>query len=373
MRYINKELLREKIARRMETNLQENLLSSAVMSVWQDGQEVITQCFGGLDAHTMFRMASMTKPVTAVAVLLVAERGLLSLDDPLEKYLPEFADRQVAITNEKGEVIGREPARQKLTPRLMLSHSCGYVYDECFGQLASLTDEARNTLEGSVAACAKFVLAFHPGESQGYSNDIAWDPLLLLLERLTGMDYLDFITQEIFLPCGMVDTTYLPTDEQYARMAPMHDFVDGQNTERPMERGYFGRFPNTHYLGCIGLYSTLDDYMKFALMLQNGGEYNGRRILTPESVAEMATIQLSPQANPGPQPWGLAVRVIRGSEYPTLPEGAFGWSGAFGTHFWVDPVNRITAVFLKNSCYNSKHGLQITSYYFEEDVWTSLE
>jgi CubicO group peptidase (beta-lactamase class C family) len=112
-------------------------------------------------------------------------------------------------------------------------------------------------------------------------------------------------------------------------------------------------------------------HMKFALMLQNGGEYNGHRILSAASVEEIATPQLSIEANPGAEPWGLSVRVIRGEEYPYLPAGTFGWSGAYGTHFWVDPVNRITAVYMKNSKYDGGSGAT-TAVRFEEDVYTSL-
>ena len=371
MRYLDKARLCDTVTRRVETDLAEQTVSQVALSVWQDGEEMLTAGFGGVDAHTVFRMASMTKPVTAVAVMIAVERGLLSLDDAIERFLPEFADRRVAVRNEQGEVIGDEPARRKITPRLLLSHSSGLIYADPHGRFNAMTAEDRRTLENGVAVCAELMLAFQPGESQGYSNTIAWDPLLLILERLTGEDYLTFITREIFQPCGMVDTTYLPTDEQYDRMALMHNFVDGKSTVVSVERGFYEGYPNTHYLGCAGLYSTLSDYMKFALMLQNGGEYNGHRILSAASVEEIATPQLSIEANPGAEPWGLSVRVIRGEEYPYLPVDTFGWSGAYGTHFWVDPVNRITAVYMKNSKYDGGAGTQ-TARHFEEDVYTSL-
>lgn len=314
----------------------------------------------------------MTKPVTAVATMIAVERGLLSLDDPLEKYLPEFANMRVAVCNEKGEVIGDEPARRSLTPRLLLAHSSGYDYEgPCGRQFSKMTEEEDRTMENSVAVCAKMLLSFHPGESEGYSHTIAWDPLLTIIQKVTGMDYAEFITREIFEPCGMVDTTYLATDEQYSRMIPMHDYVDGRAVTVPLKKGWYTRFPNTHYLGCAGLYSTLPDYINFALMLQNGGEINGHRIISEKSVREIATPQLSESANPGGQPWGLAVRVIRGDD-ERLPVGAFGWSGAYGTHFWVDPENRITAIYMKNSHYDRGH-TAITAAHFEEDVMAALK
>jgi len=371
MRRLDREKLLENVTRRVEEDIAAQTVSEVALSVWQDGEEVLTRGFGGVNERTVFRMASMTKPVTAVATMIAVERGLLSLDDPIERYLPEFADRRVAVRDAQGEVVGEEPARRKITPRLLLSHSSGWIYADPNGRFNAMTEEDRRTLENGVAVCAELVSAFQPGESQGYSNTIAWDPLLLILERLTGVDYLTYITQEIFQPCGMVDTTYLPTDEQYDRMASMHNRVDGNSVVVPMERGFYEGYPNTHYLGCAGLYSTLADYIKFALMLQNGGEYNGHRILSADSVRQMATPQLPLSANPGAEPWGLGVRVIRGAEYARLPEGAFGWSGAYGTHFWVDPVNRITAVYMKNSKYDGGAGTQ-TARHFEEDVYTSL-
>ena len=372
MRRLNKELLKNHLIRRTEADLHDGRVGGVSVSLWQDGEEVFSHSFGETNERTLFRMASMTKPVTAVATMIAVERGLLSLDDPIEKYLPEFANMRVAVCNESGEVIGEEPARRSLTPRLLLAHSSGLDYDgPCCKEFSNMTDEERLTMENSVAACARMHLSFQPGESQGYSHTVAWDPLLTIIQNLTGEDYAEFITKEIFVPCGMVDTTYTPSDEQYSRMIPMHDFIDGKATTVELQKGWYTCFPNTHYLGCAGLYSTLADYIKFALMLQNGGEINGHRILSEKSVREIATPQLSESANPGGQPWGLAVRVIRGND-ERLPEGAFGWRGAYGTHFWVDPTNRITEVYMKNSHFDRGH-TAITAAHFEEDVMAALE
>ena len=235
-----------------------------------------------------------------------------------------------------------------------------------------MNDEDRRTLENAVAMYATFPLAFHPTEREAYSGTIAWDILVTILQKVTGEDYLSFLTREIFKPCEMTDTTFVPTAEQWARIVPMHNRVDGKSVEQPRPEGcVFENIPCTHYLGGAGVISNLSDYVKFALMLQNGGVYNGRRIISEASLREMATPQLSLSANPGSQPWGLGVRVIRGEEYRRLPAGSFGWSGAYGTHFWVDPVNRITAVYMKNSVFDGGSGA-ITSAHFEEDVHDAL-
>ncbi len=373
MRRLNVDRLRDNVTRRAEGDMAACHIPAAVLSVWQDGEEVLTKGFGGADEHTVFRMASMTKPVTAVATMIAVERGLLSLDDLVEKYLPAFADRRVALRDASGAVTGYEPAHRKFTIRHLLCHSSGHVYEGALAAcVAAMTEEDRRTLENAVTVYATLPLAFHPGESQKYSGTIAWDILVTVLEQVTGEDFLAFITREILTPCEMVDTTFIPSEEQWARMIPMHLRVDGKNAVDPMWEGcVFENIPCTHYLGGAGLCSTLSDYMKFALMLQNGGEYNGRRVIAADSVRQMATPQLPVTANPGSQPWGLGVRVIRGAEYARLPEGAFGWSGAYGTHFWIDPVNRITAVYMKNSKYDGGSGA-ITSAHFEEDVAAAL-
>ncbi len=364
MRYLDKEKLKKLVTDRVATDIENSWVDNVALAVWQDGCEVLNAAFGNADERTVFNLASMTKPVTAVATLIAAERGLLSLDDPIENYYPVFADRMVAVRNEGGEVIGLEPAHRKITPRLLLCHSSGYPYGE---RLNTMNEEECRTLENAIAVCASIPLAFQPGESQGYSATVAWDVLVRIIEQVTGEDYQAFITRTIFEPCDMVDTAYTVSDEQWARMVTMHSRVDGKSVAVPTRKGWYNQYPSTHYLGCAGLFSTLSDYMKFALMLQNGGIYNGRRVMSERSVREMATPQLPPSVNPGAEPWGLGVRVIRGDEYGLLPAGSFGWSGAYGTHFWVDPENRITAVYMKNSMHDGGAGTH-TAVNFERDV-----
>ncbi len=366
---MNAVRLREKVTRRVTADRESGLVDNVALAVWQDGHEVLTASFGNADERTVYNLASMTKPITAVAVLIAAEQGLLSLDDPIEKYYPAFADRVVALRNEGGEVVGYEPARQKITPRLLLAHAAGYPFCE---RLNTMSEEECRTLENSIAVCAAMPLAFQPGEGHGYSATVAWDVLLGIIERVTGEDYQAFITRTIFEPCAMADTAYSMTDDRWARMVSMHNCVDGKSVSVPIKRGWYNQYPSTHYLGCAGLFSTLSDYTKFALMLQNGGTYNGRRVLSEASIREMATPQLALDVNPGAEPWGLGVRVIRGEEYGLLPAGTFGWSGAYGTHFWVDPVNRITAVYMKNSVCGGSANAH-TARHFEEDVHTSLQ
>lgn len=368
MKKVDAALLRSHITRRVNDDLQNARVDNVSLAVWQEDRELFRAHFGGADERSLFRMASMTKPVTTVAVMILAERGLLALDDLVETYLPAFADRRVITVDGDGN-IGSEPSRRPLTVRHLLCHTSGLSDNpRTDARVAAMTDEERRTLENTLAVYAELWLSFHPEESQAYSGVIAWQLLVAIAEKVTGEDFLQFLTREIFVPCDMKDTTFVPTPEQWARLVPMHDRVDGRAVEHPMNAGcVFGEYPCTQYLGGAGLISSLEDYLHFALMLQNGGVYNGHRIVSEATVRAMATPQLSPQANGGSQPWGLGVRVIRGEEYGRLPAGAFGWSGAYGTHFWVDPINRITAVYMKNSVYDGGSGA-VTSAHFEEDV-----
>ena len=165
----------------------------------------------------------------------------------------------------------------------------------------------------------------------------------------------------------MPDTTFFPSDDQWARMTAMHNRVDEQNQVIPMEKLTFGDFPLTYTCGGASLTSSLTDYAHFAEMLLHDGQYGGRQILTPESLAAMQLPRI-PETVPGvstTETWGLGVRVIK--NHAVLPRGCFGWSGAYGTHFFVDPENRLYAIYMKNSYYDGGAGAK-TANEFEEDV-----
>jgi CubicO group peptidase (beta-lactamase class C family) len=169
----------------------------------------------------------------------------------------------------------------------------------------------------------------------------------------------------------MVDTTFAPSASQWERMVGMHDYKDGKAITAPTVEGcVVDDCPVTHPLGGGGLISTMDDYIKFAQMLQNKGMTPNGRILDEKWIEEMARPQLPVELMSESVNQGLGVRVITGDGYPWLADGTFGWSGAYGTHFWIDPVNQITAIYMKNSRYDGGSGA-ITGKHFEEDVFSS--
>ena len=181
--------------------------------------------------------------------------------------------------------------------------------------------------------------------------------LVKIIEKITKTDYLHFLQQEIFEPCEMVNTTFIPSHEQWKQIIAMHNKIDGNNSVAKMkENCVFVEYPCTHYLGGAGLVSTLDDYSKFAKMLLNKGKTPKKQILSEETFRLLHTPFVSEEIMPSNERWGLGVRVIVKESYKTLPVGTFGWSGAYGSHFWVDPTNKVAAVFMKNSLFDGGAG-----------------
>ena len=374
MQYLDREKLVENLETRMRGNMDANIIGNASLWVWQAGEEVFRRHFGPEASETsVYRLASMTKPITAVAALKQIEAGKLNLTDTVEKFCPEFRNApMVAVENDKLVEVGKP----KNLPTVMhlLTHTSGIgggVAESLQHRNKTAADNA--TLQNSVHYFAASGLNYEPFTNVVYSGTAAFDVLAGILERITDMPYDEYLKTAIFEPCGMVDTTFAPTASQWERMIPMHDRVDGKSVPGHTWDGcVFENVPVTHFAGGAGLASALEDYTHFARMLLQGGEFGGNRILKPESVALMATPHVPQWLMPRTKRWGLAVKVVTDVEYGRLPLGCFGWSGAYGTHFWVDPENRIAAIYMKNSRYDGG-GDAITSAEFEEDVTNALK
>jgi CubicO group peptidase (beta-lactamase class C family) len=309
-------------------------------------------------------------------VLIQTARGKLGLDDPITDLLPQFSDMWVGELRD-GRVVAKEPAKRVLTPRLLLSHQNGLHAGE-LGNLQGLgTKEDQQSLARLVEYLSTLKLDFQPAEAQMYSPTAAFDVCARLVELTSGMPYNEFVVKEICEPLGMQDTTFTPTDEQWSRFIVMHsrkekDGVGISEDGTTVAGCIFESFPITWFSGGAGLCSTLPDYARFAEMLLNGGRLPDGGELIPEAlIREMATPWVPYEIMPAWERWGLGVRVIT-DERHWLPVSSFGWSGAYGSHFWVDPVNRITAVYMKNSRYDGGAGSQ-TSIHFEQDVYACLE
>ena len=380
MKAINTVRLKELIDRRVSDDVAAGRVGGSIVLVEQDGETVYQGGFGvanpdtgvAVTDRTVFRMASMTKPITAVAALIVMERGLLQLDDPISKYLPQYADMQIATLDGNGVPQITGSAKTPITVKHLLCHASGIGSSDLGAYLANaMSDHDRATLASAVDYYSDKPLAFEPYSKQSYSATAAFDVLACIIEIVTGKEYGAFLKEEIFDPCQMTDTTFVPSDEQWSRMIVMHDYRDGNTlVGKTCDGCVFENVPTTHALGGAGLISTLKDYRSFANMLLNGGKTGSRRIVSERMIDLMATPQIDDPMKGGRSLWGLGVRVIT-KENDLLPKGTFGWSGAYGTHFWIDRENRILAIYLKNSEFDGGSGAK-TSYHFEEDVHAAL-
>lgn len=344
-------LLSENIDRIAEYDFERNKNFGAAYCVYQEGKFRLEKYYGSRSAYknepvkdtTIFRLASMTKPITAFAALILVDRGLLSLDDTVDKFIPEFKD--IMIIDGTDDI--RKPVHMP-TVRNILSHSSGIA--SYYDALNDMTDLDRASLDNSVAYYLKKGLYYEPGTRQMYSGSGSFDVLTKIIETVSGTDGFSFVKNEILDPCEMYNTTISPTLRQKERIIKMHCIQDGKNAEKEMnDNCVFENFPNTHYLGGAGLASDMRDYCRFAEMLLNQGKTGDKALVSEETFVQYRTPQVPCSIMGGLHRWGLGVRVVTKEEYPYLPTGSFGWSGAYGTHFWVDPKNRLYAVYMKNS------------------------
>lgn len=370
------------VAAHIKEKIEEKDIAGAVCGVTVNGKMAYQNIQGlaeiesgrKMERNTTFRLASMTKPVTGVAMMILKERGLVDFDAPIETYLPEFAGMSVAVRGEDGTVVSSEKANRSITLRDILTHSSGIGQKEQKGAktwngYAEELDEADYTLENIVHATSKALLDFQPGTETGYSAIAAMNLAARICEEVTGMSYAAFVSTEIFNPLGMGDMTWMPNDHQWGRVAEVYE----PETLRHIEIGKktYAGFKVPYSCASAGLMGTLNDYLRFTMMLVNGGELNGARIISEESVKEMHTPQLGDiPGKPIGCNWGLSMRVTTEiCEGQPLPLDCFGWGGAYGTHFWIDPTNRVTAVML---IARAGGGTDIARQ-FEKDVMAAIE
>lgn len=377
MSNLNITLLKNNIEKAARYDFENNKVFGSAYCVIQGNDMIYKKCFGTVSAdsthpvteNTKFRMASMTKPITAAAILILIERGLLSLDDKVSGFLPEFKDIRITQITQNGLTdLGK--AQNEITVCNLLTHTSGIGSEPLKEQ--KMTYEDRKSIDSAVEFYSRIGLDFDPGTKQQYSPFAAFDVLAKIIEKVSGTNYHDFLKREIFEPCGMVNTTFTPTLEQWNAMIAMHNKVNGKNCDEKMnEDCVFSDFPKTHYLGGAGLVSTLADYSKFAKMLLNKGKTPTKQIIGEDILRLMHTPFVSEEIMPSSERWGLGVRVIVREDYENLPLGAFGWSGAYGTHFWIDPANNIAAVYMKNSLFDGGAGNE-SARNFEKAVNDSL-
>ena len=367
----------------LQAEVDQGRLAGIAILVEQDGKLLHRSQHGYQDIaaevplaeDTLYKIFSLTKPVTSVAMLMLQEQGKLSLDDPLAKYLPEFVDLQVAVADGPDGIPQTTAPAHAPTLRELMNQTAGFSYGVCSqsqGDTLYLKADLFNTkqtLEEMVSKLARLPLLNQPGTVWNYSLSV--DIQARVVEVVSGQPYDQFLAENIFQPLNMKDTGYHVSAEQASRLAV--SYKPGDNGLEPQD--------NTQYLtkppliqGGSGLISSMGDYLRFARMLLNNGELDGVQLLSAESIAEMTRDQLPPAVDgpswaPGNR-FGLNVAIVEESaEAGHLPVGTYWWWGIQGPWMWVDPSNnRIVLGMMQNTDYRHSrvvHGT-VSRILFEE-------
>jgi len=372
-----------RIREMVERDIAAKQYSGAVTLVAREGRVVHFEAQGMMDIEAgrpmakdaVFRLASMSKVVTAVAVLILVEEGRVRLTDPVARFLPEFSALQVAVSEPGADPthFTLTPAARPITVRDLLTHTSG-LGSGPMGAAAMAQEHVApgSDLAALVAAVARTPLEFQPGARFAYSGLAGFDTLGRIVEVVSGMGLERFISERICRPLGMTATTFAPTPAQRERLVT-HYARTSSGLVRAQQQELLIDPVCPH--GAGGMVGTAEDYFRFAQMLANGGELAGRRILSPRTVEMMGSAQLSdrfPGLGSGTG-WGLGVRFITDGPASGAPlsTGSYGWSGAWGTHFWVDPAQKLVAVIMLNEATAGGAGA-VSARDFETMVMQSL-
>lgn len=350
----------------MQGQVAQEKLSGIATLVWQDDQIIYRDQAGyqnieqqkPLADDTIYKIFSLTKPITGTALLMLYEEGHFKLDDPVGKYLPELANLEVELADGPDGELRTEPAHHPVTIRELMTHTGGFTYgrfSESHTDRLYVESDLQNidsTLADMVTKLGNLPLRQQPGTQWHYS--VAVDIQARLVEVFSEMAFDEFLQERIFTPLKMVDTGFYVPEDKQDRFAVSYT---------PTEEG-LKPYPNEPWLtkpsflnGGGGLVSTMDDYLRFARMLLNEGELDGARILKPETVEMMRSNQL-PEGVDGPN-WapgnmfGLNVAVVSDSEKAQyLPVDTYWWWGIHGPWAWIDPANQIIVLgMMQNTDY----------------------
>ena len=347
--------------------VESGVLAGAVTLAWQHGKVLQVNEIGHRDVEaglpmqrdTIFRVASMTKPVTVAAAMALIEEGKLTLGDPVTRWLPELADMAVLV-DPTGPLDRTVPARRPITIDDLMTHRSGLAYVfSVTGPISRAYSRVslRQDQDHWLAEVAQLPLVHQPGERLTYSH--ATDVLGIVLSRIEGRSLHTVLTERIFEPLGMADTGFFISPDKRARAATMYrlDEEDG------LQHDVMGPIPVTEPRFCQGgasLVTTVDDYLRFARMLLGGGEVDGVRVLSEESVRLMRTDRLTDEQKRNPflglpfwvgRGFGLNLSVVTDPAksaqlYGPGGLGTFSWPGAYGTWWQADPANELILIYL---------------------------
>lgn len=358
---------------RMQALIDAERTAGIITLIARNGRIAHLQAYGHADREAgielttdhLFRLYSMTKPVASVALLMLYEEGAFELDDPLARHIPGFADIEVyAGTGDDGEPVYEAPRRAP-TIRDVFRHTAGFSYgfgpspvDDAY-QAANISYAAAGSLAAFVEGLATVPLAYHPGERWVYS--VSHDVQAYLVEHFSGMPFDEFCRTRIFTPLGMSDATFGVPEHDVERFTANYEATDEAGLRKiegrdgrgvdptPNPQGDYGRHTEMPF-GGSSMSSTVMDYLRFAQMLVDGGELDGVRLLDEQTVELMRTDHLPEGVSAmGGAGYGLGVSVRREVPDGLGSVGQFGWAGAAGTWFTVDPEKDVVLLFMTQS------------------------
>ncbi|MFH1320082.1 MAG: serine hydrolase domain-containing protein [Bacteroidota bacterium] len=368
----------------LNTAVKENEIPGAVVYINHNGKEVFHKAYGYRNMENkvpmlkddIFRMASMTKALTAVAVLQLYERGLLFLNEKVSKYIPEFKSPQVLINVLPDSGFTSKPASSEITIRQLLTHTSGIGYgfqDERYNALViknniseGFEDDDRTSLE-NIQRIAKLPLLFEPGEK--YTYGLSYDVLGVVIEIITGMRYDKYINEYILDPLSMNDSYFIvPEKEQYRLVTPYQPAEKGiglEPTNYP-DTAYPKIRTRQYFSGAADLCSTAGDYGKFIQMVLNKGIYNNIRILGERFIEMMLSKQTALDDGNYEQGFATWVTNAEGAAEGPMDVLSFGFGGFWDTYGWADPNGNFVAVLLlqmyPNNQYKIHDKFQVITY-----------
>jgi CubicO group peptidase (beta-lactamase class C family) len=357
----------ERVNSVMQSYVDQGVFAGISTLVARKGKVAHLETFGWQDLQTkkpitedtIFRIYSMTKPITSAAVMVLCEEGRLRVSDPVSRHVPEFKDRKVMVMREGG--FDLVPAAREVTIHDLLTHTSGLCYpseeqtplDEIYRKLFGHMDKVvEPVLEKWMLAFIKtdVPLAFHPGTAWRYGLSI--DVLGYIVQVVSGRPLNEFLKERIFAQLGMIDTDFWVPPEKVARFVSMYgpSKEDGLKVI-PSPDGKDYTKPDRVLSGGGGLVSTLGDYFRFGQMLLNGGEFDGKRLLGRKTVEWMVQNHLPVGMHPNDEAWngfglGGAVLINPGLSPRPGSVGKFGWGGAANTEWWIDPAEELNCILM---------------------------
>lgn len=342
-------------------------LAGGVVKVSRKDKVVLTHAFGLRDVESrspmkddsIFRIASQTKAIVSVGIMILQDEGKLLITDPAGKYIPEFANTTVAVPKDGGgyDVV---KAKRQITIRDLLTHTSGFGYGggiskdkwEAAGITGWYFAGRDEPIAATIARMAALPAESHPGEKfvYGYSTDI----LGVVIEKASGMPLDEFLRVKIFEPLGMKDTHFFLPESKLNRLATVYStkpdntgITRTPDTDGMVGQGAYVKGPRKSFSGGAGLLSTAEDYMRFLTMIHGGGKFGSKRILSRKSIELMIVDHLGAKATTPGAGFGLGFSVVEnlGLRGAVGSEGEYGWGGAYHSNYWVDPKEELVVVY----------------------------